>query len=179
MQILEEAISILTRHDYLVSRIDRAGVRFEDDSLLGFLFELDAIDDIVKSWIGVQTKTLQEYAEALRSSPTKAWNLYFVFLSPSAPTSNEKKDLIAIEEDFRSSRKIAQGNITTTGALTRALYPVLPIQNTILGKEAENPLARLRLRLKDIPPEAVETVLAEGQELSLRRFLEAHGYSRD
>ncbi|HWZ45663.1 MAG TPA: hypothetical protein VNW97_19465 [Candidatus Saccharimonadales bacterium] len=176
MQIIEEAATILSRNRYLVSEAGNASLRLEDDSLVGFLFVKENVTEIISGWNTTQTAVIRDHAAMLRVAPLKAWNLYLIFLTAAAPNPDEKRALGSIEEDFRSARKIAQGNILTTSGLIRALYPLLPIQNATFALEKNDARSRLEAQLKDLPREAVKMAIDGSEDISARRFLEIHGY---
>jgi hypothetical protein len=174
MRIVEEARNILEKYSYTASRLGEDMLQFEDGTLLGFICELP-VTTIVQSWSSRQDEFLKRNAIVLRHSALKAWNLYSVFLSSDVPDENDRRALVAIEEDFRASRKVVHTAIQTVTDVTRALYPFIPIQN-IASLEESDSLHKLRGRLSELPRAAADALLNErGDEQSiLKRFEEAH-----
>jgi hypothetical protein len=175
MRILEEARSVLEKNRYLVSSRSEEMLQFEDETLLGFVCELP-LEVLLRSWSQRQDEFLRSNARLLDNSALKAWNLYSVFLSPEVPDEGARKSLVAIEEDFRASRKIVSAGIQTGTDVTRALYPFIPIQN-IAALESSDSLRQLRSRLSALPAAAIDALLSERggtQESILKRFQEAH-----
>jgi hypothetical protein len=71
-----------------------------------------------------------------------------VFLSASSAYFQTKHQLLNIEEDFQSTRKIAQSNLLSSADVARALLPLIPIQSIMLLRHDE-PVSRLRARIDD------------------------------
>jgi len=152
---------------------------FEDDSIVGFLEIAESVAKVLTTWRQSEVRFLSSLAERLRSANSKAWNVYSVFLIVSTPTEAERGELLAIEEDLTSSRKIARGGVGTREALIRALYPVLPIQaRAVLGTQTLKDRLRSRItgrvpenalnlllggRSEDFDPETVIPLLSEDQ----------------
>lgn len=174
MRILDEARRLLERHGYFASGSGEDMVLFEDDSLIGFVCEAP-LQQILSSWGARQDDFVKKNAGTLRKSSTKAWNLYSVFLSGDAPSPDEKKAIISIEEDFHATRKIVQTEITTLSDVTRALYSFIPIQN-LVSLSTENTLRTLRARLSSVPTAAVEALLdqSKSDDFVVQAFQEAH-----
>jgi hypothetical protein len=175
VRILEEARSVLEKNRYVVSSRGENTLQFEDETLLGFVCELP-LQMLLQSWSRRQDEFLKSNARLLDNSALKAWNLYSVFLSSDVPDEAARKSLVAIEEDFRASRKIVLAGIQTATDVTRALYPFIPIQN-IAALESSDSLRQLRSRLSALPSAAIDALLSErggNQESLLKRFQEAH-----
>ena len=80
-----------------------------------------------------------------------------MYLSGSSAYAETRRELLSIEEDFQSTRKIAQSNLMSPADVTRALLPLLPIQNLVELRQ-DDPLARLRDRVGDKVMAALERI---------------------
>jgi len=169
MPILDEARGILERAGYLVFSADATTLEFEDDTLMGFIAAYQFGEEIVRSWRDRQSSFLRKNAPALRSSGLKSWNVYSVFLAASNNYTETKRELLAIEEDFQSTRKIAQSNLVSATDVSRALFPLLSIQNLVELRQ-EDPTERLRARVGEKIFNAVQTM--ESTEELAQIFLE-------
>ena len=173
ISLLESTRSILDGAGYAVSaaRPDAPLIHFEDDCLLGFVRVFDDLDEIISSWRQEQELFLRRNAASLVQDPSKAWNLYAVFLTRAAVPADMAHALLVIEEDFRSARKIARGGIRTREELEIVLAPLLPIKKELrlipldvrarllerLGPEG----SPRRLLLSDAPVEDIARLLME------------------
>lgn len=176
MELLFEVGSLLEAHRYAITRPLRPldELQFEDESLLGFVWAAPSVSALLAEWKTRQDAFLRRSASRLRTGETKSWNLYVVLLTHDRPNESDRSSLIEIEEDFRSARKIAQAELTTTSQVRRALYPFLPIQN-VVAIERSDALQRFRSRLSGVPVDAVNALFSgESVELNIRRFSEAH-----
>jgi hypothetical protein len=174
VRIIEEAKDVLEKYGYLVSFRGDDMLQFEDETLLGAISEL-SLKALLETWSRGQDDFLKSNARTLANSALKAWNLYSVFLSSDVPDEAARKKIIAIEEDFRATRKIALAGVQTSADVVRALYPFIPIQN-IAVLEASDSLQKLRGRLGALPAPAVDVLLRDlrGNESILKSFQEAH-----
>jgi len=173
--ILEEARNVLEQYHYIVSSRGDRMMQFEDETLMGFVCELP-LPSIMQEWSRRQDTFLKSNAQVLANSALKAWNLYSVFLTADVPDENARKTLMAIEEDFRASRKVVTAGIQTVADVTRALYPFIPIQN-VAALETSDSLRKLRGRLSALPKAALDALLSErvvNEASILKSFLEAH-----
>lgn len=170
-----EAKGILAANGYTVQTSSKADVwRFEDDSVLGFLWIPEQVSRLLDQWESLQRNLLHTYASNLRRSHLKTWNLYMVMLTSGRATDQEKTSLREIEEDFRATRKIARPEVETLDQLVRGLYPFLKLQNLVSAQQDDGVL-RLRARLGELPSKATEIILTtDFSEDAVRRFLEAH-----
>ena len=126
-----EAVLIAAGYETRLASDPKGLVYFEDDSLFGFCVTYDSVADLAANWLASQETFLTTHAPSLRRANQKAWNCYAVHLTQTRPTDEELRQLFEIEEDFRSTRKIARAGVSSTGDLTRALYPLLPVQNVV------------------------------------------------
>src|SRR5882762_10019050 len=133
MNVLQEVRRTLQLNGYRVAYTREADdqIQFEDDSLMGFVWEAPTVAAIVVDWRQRQDDFLRRNANKLRSAEFKSWNIYSVFLTGESGSSIENTGLKEIEEDFRATRKIARGGIETTSQLLNALYPFIPIQHLV------------------------------------------------
>ena len=162
MSLLHEVERILTAaaYDARMSTEPRSSLYFEDYNILGFCAEYETVESLIASWLRNQETFLTIHAPSLRRASQKAWNCYTIHLTPALPTESELRQLLAIEEDFRSTRKIARGGVSTPSDLTRTLYPVLPIQNLVQLQSAVKP-PDLSERLR-WPAPAIKALLGNG-----------------
>ncbi len=151
MNILADSRSVLEDAGYtaLVPATVASAFYFEDLSVMGVLHVLDSVKDIISLWANLQRSFLTTNAAEFSKSPTKAWNIYSVYLTADAARKEDRSRLVAIEEDFTSTRKIARANIATRGSLERALDPLLPIRRSVV-LSAERAEAILQKRLSSI-----------------------------
>lgn len=144
---------------------------FENMALMGFVHVFDSAEALLAGWRTRQQATLARHAASLRGAGTKAWNVYSVFLT-SDEDERRGREIERIEEDFSLTRKIARPSITTSDEVEKALLPLLSIRSKpLLG--ASNFEARLRTRLKDIPPDAVTAFLNDTSSAEVARILGA------
>lgn len=136
-----------------------AVVCFENASLIGFIYIFDMADHLLKEWRPAQQLVLARHAPALRAAGDKAWNVYSVFLTPDH-TLSLNREVEAIDEDFTFARKIARASIRTQSDLERALQPLTGIRAKPLLVETDVG-ARLRPRLKNISPHALDAFLGD------------------
>lgn len=182
MEIVAQCASLLRRCGYEVEVTDFVGkttLYFEDESLIGFIW-VEALDAIVAEWQKVQDEFIRANATKLRRSLLKTWNLYMVCLSDAKATPEQQLALASIQEDFRGARKIVQSGIASETQLLRALYPLIPIQN-LVSLEAEDPIAKVRGRIQQLPISAVDTLVKSDltREIALQEFLRAHDIKAD
>jgi hypothetical protein len=169
MNVLQEVRRTLQLNGYRVvaarDAVDQ--IQFEDDSLMGFVWEAPTAAAIVTNWRQKQDDFLRRNSNKLRSSEFKSWNIYGVFLTGESASGVESAELKEVEEDFRATRKIARGGIETNSQLLNALYPFVPIQH-LVPFDAENPSERLKEKLDKLPRNAVQVLFdqtADEQEI--------------
>lgn len=124
---------------------------FEDDSVLGVLYELRSVDDVLNQWETLQDAFLRDNAIKLGTAPTKAWNSYAVFLTSDSHTQDVASKLFAIEEDFRGARKIARAGVKSRQDVDLALAPLLPLRR-LLSLTSEDLRGRLITRIGAADP---------------------------
>ena len=148
MNIIDESRGLLEISGYKTkySELEANFLYFEDDSLLGFVISFSTTDNLLKYWKEKSDKFLMKNADRLRSNPRKAWNIYSIFLTTEEPASPIFNELLEIEDNLQSSRKIARSNIKTREDLLYALYPIIPIQNRVV-LQPENFIERVRDRI--------------------------------
>jgi hypothetical protein len=103
-----------------------------------------------------------------------------ICLSPDRPTLEQQGSIASILENFRGARKIVQGGIVSEAQLTRALYPLIRIQN-LVALESGNPAERVRVGVGQLPPLAMNALLAEDLDdhIAVTEFLRAHDIKAD
>jgi hypothetical protein len=176
MEPLFETAGILETYRYLVKRSSNVldELQFEDDSLMGFVWTAPSVGKLLSEWKSRQDGFLRRSAHLLRTAEMKSWNLYAVLLTQDSPSEAERGSLVAVEEDFRSTRKIVQAELTTPSKIRRALYPLLPIQN-VVAIEREDVLQRFRHRLTNVPGQALNALFSDDvPDRSVKLFVEAH-----
>ena len=145
-------------------------VCFENQATIGFLHVFPSADKLLGGWEQAQQVVLSRHTAALRSAGAKAWNVYSVFLTHEVSTKLSRK-IERIEEDFTMARKIARVGIKTNADLIRALLPLLPVRAQPSIGETDYG-ERLRLRLQDVPDEALEAFLGRVSPVDVARILE-------
>ena len=136
-------------------------VRFEDASVLGFVAEFVSVAALLDKWKHAEETFLREHAVELRRDRRKAWNVYSILLTPEPASAEQTKRLMAVEEDFQATRKIARAGITIDRDIHNALGVLLPIRHRV-SLSNENALDLLRNRLSALPPSAVHSMLIGG-----------------
>lgn len=101
-------------------------LRFEDLSVIGFLYEFASIDDLLTTCAAREKAVLTAHAPALRAAGVKAWNIYSVFLTSEVNT-NRSHSISALDENLQTTRKLARAGLSTEATLRSALLPLLPI----------------------------------------------------
>jgi hypothetical protein len=176
MDLLTESASALRQYGYaVVVRADERDLQFEDDTLLGHIWDAVTPANIIDTWQARQHDFILRNAARLGRSDLKSWNLYLVFLTQTQANTSQEMALRTIEEDFRYSRKIARAGLLSVDQLHQALYPFIPIQH-LVGVGGENAVKRLVNRLTSTIPAAATKLLmnADCSDDTIRAFLEAH-----
>jgi hypothetical protein len=183
MDVYSECKRLLELNNYEVipsaTALDQ--FRFEDESLMGLVWVVATPSEIIANWKAKQDRFLKDNAAQLRKSESKSWNIYVVLLAEATPNPSERFNLVEIEEDFRSARKVAQADLRTRLDLQRALYPLLPIQNFVSPQEEDRSYASLEARIKQASLQNSARILLEVDltEESLGRFIAAHETEKD
>jgi hypothetical protein len=168
MSILDTVARRLSANEYsVVFAADE--LRFEDASVLGFVAEFQTVRDLLEGWQAEQERFLRSNAAALRRDRRKAWNVYSILLTREQASEEQSRALVAVEEDFGSTRKVARAGVITDRDIERALGVLLPIRHRV-SLSSENALGVLARRLDSLPSRAVEVLLAGG---SAEEFVEA------
>ncbi|MVT69466.1 hypothetical protein GPL21_30695 [Bradyrhizobium pachyrhizi] len=138
----------------------RAGVTFEDDTLMGFGYVFEDPQSLIEQWRAQEAATLNRYASRFRAANEKAWNIYSIFLCATAAEEAQARVIRQIEEDLDRTRKIAACGVGTVDEVVTALLPIMPLQYRPT-LEQEDYAARLRRRIADFAPDAAEAALNE------------------
>ncbi len=174
MDVANEAEIILRAAGYKTWHLpdsSSSAMCFENQSVIGFFHWFQSGDDLLRLWEAAQKEVLSRHIAALRLAGLKAWNVYSVFVAPSA-TPPQALAIERIEEDFTLTRKIARAGIKTSRDLEHTLLPLLAIKaRTFL--EDVNVEQRLRQRLKDVPFDALSAFLGEATAADVARILGA------
>jgi hypothetical protein len=109
----------------------------------------------------------------LRQSKDKSWNAYSVLLTEPDLSGDLANEFLKIEEDFRGTRKIAKSGLHTISQLTRALLPLLAIQN-LVELERDDSKERLRSRLSRLSPRLLEAFLEQEKSEDAGRMVVSH-----
>ena len=159
MSILDTVARRLSSANYTITRSGDE-VRFEDASILGFISEFPTVRQLLDGWQEAQDHFLRSNASDLRRDRRKSWNVYSIVLTPERASDDQARALVAVEEDFRATRKVARAGISTDRDVENALAVLLPIRHRVsLG--TENALGRVADRLKLLPPTAVASLLRD------------------
>lgn len=167
MNLSELVRAALQGAGYRCAATQDGDVVFEDDTLLGFVSVQASARDILGTWRAKQDAFLRSFATPLRKDAGKAWNVYSVFLAGNACAPDEAAALLQVEEDFVGTRKLARSGIETEDDVSEALYPLLPIENSVSLAEGDA-LVRVKARL-DFPPE-ITAALSGAAEVSLEEI---------
>lgn len=162
MSLLPDVEALLSKAGYRTAQHSAApsSITFEDDSLFGFVAEYDSISSLSEGWRNTEQIFLTFHAPSLRQAAQKAWNCYSVHITADAGSESEIRSLLAIEEDFKSTRKIARAALSSRKDLVYTLAPLLPLQNVIAHeRQALHP--DLKSRLHEWPPAAVEALAGD------------------
>ncbi len=119
---------------------------FEDESVIGVCHAVETVQDLMRDWQMLQDRFIRENTQRLLLDSLKAWNCYSVYLAsePCAPAHLTK--LYAIEEDFRSTRKIVRAGVVGRADVEAGLAPLLPLRR-ILSLASDDVNGRLAERL--------------------------------
>jgi len=153
MDLLSDIRSVLEGAGYATfsPRPDSTFLYFEDISIMGYLQILPSVKEIINNWEGIQDGFLKTNASRFQRDAQKAWNLYTILLTSQVGENEEVANLLEIEEDFRSTRKIMRAGIVTRGDVLTVLSPILPLENIQpVGITDANELLRERLGKSDL-----------------------------
>lgn len=171
LMILESTQHMLETAGYGV--VFRSGehehLLFEDSSLLGLVCLCPSGDFIIDNWRQLQDGFLRETAQALRSSPEKAWNTYLVLLTAEVVSQTTLRKMAAIEEDFGAMRKIVTSGVLTAQDVEHALGPLLPLRSVTVPDD--NLLERLRIAMQ-LSSAAFDAIAASDVDLLTSILLE-------
>ncbi len=129
--------------------------------MLGFVAEFVSVAALLGEWKDAEETFLREHAAELRRDRQKAWNVYSTLLTHERASAEQTKRLIAVEEDFQATRKIARAGIAIDRDIDNALGVLLPIRHRV-SLSSKNALDLLRDRLSALPPSAVHSMLVGG-----------------
>jgi len=130
MELIEQARATLDRNGYVTGlAVERADqFAFEDATVYGFVTTFPTVHALLSNWEGRQDTFFRSHASKMGHVPVKAWNAYAIFLTEELGSNELQRSLMAIEEDFRTARKIARAGVSTREALETALGPLLPLK---------------------------------------------------
>lgn len=162
MSLLPDVETILTKAGYHTARTSAvpACLAFEDVSLFGFIVEYDSILALMDGWKKSEQVFLTLHAPSLRRAGEKAWNCYSVHFTSETASESEMRTLLAIEENFKSTRKIARAGLTSRKDLTHALSPLLPLQN-VITPERQRSQPDFKGRFHEWPDAATEALAGD------------------
>jgi len=119
---------------------------FEDDSVIGVCHAVETVQDLMRDWQMLQDRFIRENARRLMLDSLKAWNCYSVYFASESCASADLTKLYAIEEDFRSTRKIVRAGVVGRADVEAGLAPLLPLKR-ILSLASDDVNERLAERL--------------------------------
>ena len=157
---VELARRILADAGYSISRPVQDSLVFEDQTILGFVRSFESVEALVESWHRDEERFVKERALSLRRDPSKAWNIYSVFLCSEQCPPFLKAQLGSIEEDFVATRKIAQAGIQDDADVVSALLPVLPLRG-IPEVKVDSPFDRFISRARAVSPGIIEGLVSD------------------
>ncbi len=164
LNILQESRAILDGADFSTRASREPDIfYFENDRLLGFLWEAPSVSSLLREWETHQDNFLELNAARLKGSGLKSWNIYSVLLTADVIDEATRTKLIEIEEDFRATRKIARGAIISPDELKDTLLPLLPLQNLALDGSGHDNEQAARQRLTHVPERALQALLNPGK----------------
>jgi hypothetical protein len=128
---------------------------FEDATLMGFGCVFDSQATLLTQWRGIEMSLLARNASSLRAAGDKAWNVYLLLLTASRTDTVEDRQVRWIEENLERTRKLAASGLGTREDVSRALLPILPIQQQPSLQQGDF-TERLQRRVRSIAPRAAE-----------------------
>ena len=174
MIIVEEASRLLTQHGYDVMP-EQELLRFEDTVVLGFVRCFEDVASLVEGWRSTEERFLRKYSDALRRDGRKSWNVYSILITSEQASRSQELELLRIEEDFVSTRKVARAGVATDRDVDMALAVLLPIRSRVsLG--GEDPQGLLVERLSTLPEKVIPMLLSgvPGELLAGQLIQEEH-----
>ena len=171
MLTLEIARSVLENAGY-DTHLDtkRPQLIFEDPNIFGFVSFFDDIPSILTSWRSEQDRFVRANTPALSRVPTKAWNIYAIFITKDDCTDENLTALLNIEEDLQGARKIVGAGVRTESTLTEALAPILPLRSAFTVDNS-TPQDRL-LNDPSVGPRLLSLLEDKASDVSLAAFFE-------
>ena len=143
---------------------------FEDPNVYGFIALFDDVPSILRSWRTAQDKFVRANTPALSRVPSKAWNIYAIFIARDECSPEDISEFLDIEEDLRGARKIARAGVRTESSLNDALAPIFPLR---LSLAIDNTTAQDRLRNDpSVGSRLLQILDYDGSEASLVAFFE-------
>jgi hypothetical protein len=175
MDILDYARRVLETAKYSTLAEDKNLLIFEDHSLFGFVWVASSPSEILRKWQQRQDDFLRGRDVQLRNAREKSWNAYSVFLTEPEGTPSEMNEILAIEDDFRGTRKIVKTGIETESHVTQALFPFIAIQSLVQLAE-DDAIARLRTRLASLHIDVLNAFLGESDPAEIVGILLRKNY---
>jgi hypothetical protein len=161
MSLISDIETILKKAGYRIESYSEtpSSIAFEDDSVFGFVVEYETVGELFDGWKKAEQTFLRLNAPSLQKAAQKAWNCYSVHLTSAKGSELQVRSLLAIEEDFGSTRKIARSGLSSRKDITHALAPLLPMQNSLdSGQQSSVDLAS---RLREWPQAALRALAAD------------------
>lgn len=149
-QILAAASEVLKRFGFsevsrLLDGVGTAHRLFEDSySIVAVAIFLDW-NELLKSWMDVQSAVVEEMTESIPKDAPKSWDGYLVLLTPGILPPSEEHHLAQIRYNTGRVRKlIATGDmLIDTADVETAILPLLPLSDEIKEATVDGALARL------------------------------------
>lgn len=177
MNILDCARRILESAKYSMLSEGTDSVIFEDYSLFGFLWVAPSPADILSKWQKKQDDFLRGKDSELRKAREKSWNAYSIFLSEMDAVTEDMNELLAVEEDFRGTRKIVKVGVQTESQVMQALLPLVAIQSLVQLSE-DDAIARLRGRLESLPVEVLDAFIGGSNPAEIAKIVLRHSENK-
>lgn len=148
--LLEIVVRILSSAQYRVVQTvgDPGAAEFESDTILGFVATFSTGAELLDEWEPRQAHFLHAHRQSLRRNPTKACNVYSVFLTSERSTGPQAARLRRIVENFVATRKIVAHSVVSDADVRMSMAPILPL-NIAAHQSAIDPEAALRSKLTD------------------------------
>jgi hypothetical protein len=149
MNLPHEVQNILEESGYITLPITTppGSIIFEDASLIGIVFSIESLQELLSHWREMQDQFLATFARQMAGEPNKSWNAYSVFLTTHEPRAEQRSSIVEIEENLRGTRKIVGTGLVSVKDLVACLLPLLSIRHSI-RLSTEDYVSRLKDRIE-------------------------------
>jgi hypothetical protein len=172
-RIKDFAAELLREHGYVVvsNDGDPQHLLFESDQSIGILIAYADVDAVLNDWVADTQTLLSANQLGFRRSLEKAWNAYLVFLVEASASALAQARLDSIEENLIGTRKIARAGLKSKEEVSRALLPLLPLQNPP-NLQPVDMKAEIRIRTTQLPTTLIDAFLADRDAITIMQILE-------